>query len=140
MLFEEFEAGLTPALLGCVEVPEGNVDERRKPSNHRGRRPRGSRQKRGLLGNALEGVPEGEDSEDPQLESEVDENGNPFGDYQGSMDYWGFLGIDPNNPNTIINNLSIGLNTIEWIISDPCEEVSSYININFQNIFITLKN
>jgi PKD repeat protein len=31
----------------------------------------------------------------------VDENGNPFGDYQGSMDYWGFLGIDPNNPNTI---------------------------------------
>ena len=31
----------------------------------------------------------------------ADENGNPFGDYQGSMDYWGFLGIDPNNPNTI---------------------------------------
>lgn len=30
-----------------------------------------------------------------------DESGNPFGDYQGSMDYWGFLGIDPNDPNTI---------------------------------------
>ena len=30
-----------------------------------------------------------------------DENGNPFGDYQGSMDYWGLLGIDPNDPNTI---------------------------------------
>ena len=30
-----------------------------------------------------------------------DENGNPFGDYQGSMDYWGFLGIDPNDTNTI---------------------------------------
>ncbi len=30
-----------------------------------------------------------------------DENGNPFGDYQGSMDYWGFLGIDPNDPNTV---------------------------------------
>ena len=30
-----------------------------------------------------------------------DESGNPFGDYQGSMDYWGFLGIDPNDTNTI---------------------------------------
>ena len=30
-----------------------------------------------------------------------DENGYPFGDYQGSMDYWGLIGIDPNNPNTI---------------------------------------
>ena len=31
----------------------------------------------------------------------LDENGNPFGDYQGSMDYWGFLGVDPNDTNTI---------------------------------------
>ena len=30
-----------------------------------------------------------------------DESGNPLGDYQGSMDYWGSLGIDPNNPDTI---------------------------------------
>ena len=30
-----------------------------------------------------------------------DENGYPFGDYQGSMDYWGLIGIDPNDPNTI---------------------------------------
>ena len=30
-----------------------------------------------------------------------DESGNPFGDYQGSMAYWGFLGIDPNDTNTI---------------------------------------
>jgi hypothetical protein len=26
---------------------------------------------------------------------------NPLGDYQGSMDYWGSLGVDPNDPNTL---------------------------------------
>ena len=36
-----------------------------------------------------------------QISIAEDENGNPFGDYQGSMDYWGLLGIDPNDPNTI---------------------------------------
>ena len=30
-----------------------------------------------------------------------DESGNPLGDYQGSMSYWGSLGIDPNNPDII---------------------------------------
>ena len=30
-----------------------------------------------------------------------DESGNPLGDYQGSMAYWGSLGIDPNNPDVI---------------------------------------
>ncbi len=28
-------------------------------------------------------------------------NGNPLGDYQGSMDYWGSLAVDPNDPNTV---------------------------------------
>ncbi len=31
----------------------------------------------------------------------VDDDGNPLGDYQGSMDYWGSLVIDPNDSNTI---------------------------------------
>ena len=26
---------------------------------------------------------------------------NPLGDYQGSMDYWGSLAVDPNDPNTV---------------------------------------
>ncbi|MAQ31397.1 MAG: hypothetical protein CMD26_01495 [Flavobacteriales bacterium] len=59
--------------------------------------------------------------------------------------YWNIItgtGVleDPSNPNTIVNNLSIGSNTIEWIISDPCAAVSSYININFQNLEVTIND
>ena len=31
----------------------------------------------------------------------TDDDGDPLGDYQGSMDYWGSLGIDPNNSDII---------------------------------------
>ena len=31
----------------------------------------------------------------------TDSDGNPFGDYQGSMAYWGHIGVDPNDGNTV---------------------------------------
>ena len=76
VLFEEFEAGLIPELLVCAEEPEGNDDWRRKPSDHRRGRSRGSRRSRGALSDASEEVAVGKGSEDPRPENGVDENGN----------------------------------------------------------------
>ena len=37
----------------------------------------------------------------PDLSIATDSDGNPFGDYQGSMAYWGHIGVDPNDGNTV---------------------------------------
>ena len=36
-----------------------------------------------------------------QITIPLNDDGDPLGDYQGSMSYWGSLGIDPNNPDII---------------------------------------
>ena len=45
-----------------------------------------------------------------------------------------------NNPTTLIENLSIGDNIIEWNISDPCQSMNSQVTITFDTINVGIVN
>ena len=47
---------------------------------------------------------------------------------------------DINNPNTMIDNLSIGDNILEWTIYDPCESLSDQLVITFDTMNISAEN
>jgi gliding motility-associated-like protein len=48
--------------------------------------------------------------------------------------------FDDTDPNTLITNLSVGENILEWIISDPCESSASQINITVQELNVSIEN
>jgi len=70
-------------------------------------------------------------------------NGNePNGIESG---YWNVIsgsGVfeNPNNPNTLIEDLGIGNNIFEWTISDPCASLSSQVNITLEIVNISVDN
>ena len=47
---------------------------------------------------------------------------------------------DTSNPNTFIENLSLGTNILQWTISDPCASMSDQVIITVENVNISIEN
>ena len=47
---------------------------------------------------------------------------------------------NPTDPNTAVSNIGIGENIFEWVISDPCESVSSQVNMTVEAIEVEISD